>query len=42
MKSPPVKIKMHKKILTLLHQPEEVHPLFPKLQLHGCLVSSHH
>ena len=41
MKSPPVKIKMHKKTLTLPHQPEEVHPLFPKLQLHGCLVSSH-
>lgn len=38
---PPVKIKMHKKTLTLPHQPEEVHPLFPKLQLHGCLVSSH-
>ena len=32
MKSPPVKIKMHKKTLTLPHQPEEIH---------GCLVSSH-
>ena len=41
IKSLPVTIKMHKKTLTLPHQPEEVHPLFPKLQLLGCLVSGH-
>ena len=42
MKSHPVTIKMRKKTLTLPHQPDKIHPLFPKLQLHGCLVSSHH
>ena len=42
MKSPPAKIKMHKKTLTLPNQPEEVYLLFPKLQLHGFLVSNHH
>ena len=41
MKSPPVTIQIHKKTLALPHQPEEVHPMFTKLQLQGCFVSSH-
>ena len=39
LKSQPLEIKMLKSTLTLPYQPEEVHPLYPKLQLHGCLVS---
>ena len=35
----PVAIQMSKRTLTLPHDPEKVHPLFPKLQLLGCLVS---
>ena len=42
-KSSPVSIKMHQKTITLQHQPElvHVHPLYPRLQLHGCLLSGH-
>lgn len=36
----PIQIPNSKKTLTLPHNVEEVHPLYPKLKLLGCLVSS--
>ena len=41
MRSPPLSIKMHRKTIVLPHQPEQVDPLYPKLQLHGCVLSGH-
>lgn len=40
LKDQPIRIKTNRKTLTLPHSPEEIHPLYPKLQLLGCLVSS--
>ena len=39
LKSQPLVIKTLKSTLTLPYHPKEVHSLYPKLQLHGCLVS---
>ena len=37
--APPVKMTVQKRTLTLPHDITKVHPLYPKLQLIGCLVS---
>ena len=39
LRSQPLEIKMLKSTLRLPFQPEEVHPLYPKLHLHGCPLS---
>ena len=35
----PIKIKLQKSTLTLPHNKSKIHPLYPKLQMIGCLVS---
>lgn len=37
--APPHRIKLQKSTLTLPHDVKKIHPLYPKLQLIGCLVS---
>ena len=39
LKSQPLEIKTLKSTLTLPYQPEEVHPYYPQVQIHGSLVS---
>jgi len=40
--APPMRINLQKTTLTLPHNASKVHPLYPKLQLIGCLVSGKH
>ena len=40
--APPMRINLQKTTLTLPHNASKVHPLYPNLQLIGCLVSGKH
>ena len=40
--APPMRINLQKTTLTLPHNAFKVHPLYPNLQLIGCLVSGKH